>query len=125
MPQVDLQSNVPEPARWVRERTACSSDLGYAAIDEDLAGRDEAAVVGGQEGDDLRNLLIGSRSGKGRYACRVFHEALQRFTAGAGVFVCGCRDHPRADRVDPDALAPQIRRPCPGEVADRRLCGAV
>src|SRR5258706_16284270 len=53
--------------------TACSSDLGYAAIDEDLAGRDEAAVVGGQEGDDLRNLLVGSRSGKGRYACRVCH----------------------------------------------------
>src|SRR5258705_7490672 len=60
------------------ERTACSSDLGYATIDEDLAGRDEAAVVGGQEGDDIRNLLIGSRSGKGRYACRVFHEAVQR-----------------------------------------------
>jgi hypothetical protein len=39
-----------------------SSDLGYAAIDEDLAGRDEAAVVGGQERGDLRNLLIGSRS---------------------------------------------------------------
>jgi len=66
-----------------------SSDLGYAAINEDLAGRDEAAVVGGQEGDDLRNLLIGSRSGKGRYACRVCHEAVQRVTAGGDVFVCG------------------------------------
>jgi Fic family protein len=41
----------------VREQTACSSDLGYAAIDEYLAGRDEAAVVGGQESDGLRNLL--------------------------------------------------------------------
>src|SRR5258708_5946434 len=64
-----------------------SLDLGYAAIDEDLAGRDEAAVVGGQEGDDLRNLLIGPRSGKGRYACRVFHEAVQLVTACGGVFV--------------------------------------
>jgi hypothetical protein len=36
------------------------SDLGYAAIDEDLTGRDEAAIVGGEEGDDLRNLLISS-----------------------------------------------------------------
>src|SRR5258708_38641744 len=98
-----------------------SLDLGYAAIDEDLAGRDEATVVGGQEGGDLRNLLIGSRSGKGRYACRVFHEAVQRVTAGAGVFVCGGADHPRAGRVDPDAPAPQIRRPCPSEVAARRL----
>ena len=110
---------------WVRERIAWSSDLGYAAIDEDLAGRDEAAVVGGQEGDDIRNLLIGSRSGKGRYACRVFHEAIQRVTAGAGVFVSRCRDYPRADRVDPDVLAPQIRRLCPGKIAHRRLCGAV
>src|SRR5258706_5291407 len=92
---------------WRADRL--SSDLGYAAIDEDLAGRDEAAVVGGQEGDDLRNLLIGSRSGKGRYACRVFHEAVQRVTAGAGVFWCWCRNHPRAVRVDPEALAPQIR----------------
>src|SRR5260370_1395999 len=107
------------------ERTACSSYLGHAAIDEDLAGRDEAAVVGGQEGDDIRDLLDGSRSGKGRYACRVFHEAVQRVTAGAGVFGSGCRDHPRADRVDPDAPAPQMRRPCPGEVADRRLSGTV
>ena len=106
---------------WVRERTACSSDLGYAAVDEDLAGRDEATVVGGQEGDDIRNLLDGSRSGKGRYACSEFHEAVQRVRAGSGVFVCGCRDHPRADRVDPDAPAPQIRRPCPSEAADRRL----
>jgi hypothetical protein len=71
----------------VREQTACSSDLGYAAIDEYLAGRDEAAVVGGQEGDGLRNLLNGSRSGKGRYACRVFHEAAQRVRAGGGVRV--------------------------------------
>jgi hypothetical protein len=57
----DLQSKVQERLTcrsrpWVRERTACSSDLGYAAIDEDLAGRDEAAIVGGQEGDDLPNL---------------------------------------------------------------------
>ena len=43
----------------------------------------------GQEGGDLRNVLIGSRSGKGRYACRVFHEAVQRVTAGGGVFVRG------------------------------------
>jgi hypothetical protein len=72
----------------VRERIACSSDLGYAAIDEDLAARNEAAIVGGQEGDGLRNLLNGSRSGKGGYTCRVFHEAVQRVTA-SGVFVRG------------------------------------
>jgi len=47
------------------ERIACSSDLGYAAIDEDLAGRDETAVVGGEEGDDLRDLLDGFPFGQG------------------------------------------------------------
>jgi hypothetical protein len=39
--------------------------------------------------------------------------------------VSGRRNYPRADRVDPDVLAPQIRRLCPGKIAHRRLCGAV
>jgi hypothetical protein len=34
----------------------CGSYLSDPAVDEDLAARHEAAIVGRQEGDDFRNL---------------------------------------------------------------------
>src|SRR3954469_25779387 len=98
------------------------SDLGRAAVDEQLDARDVATVVRGQEYDRLGDLVGGTDPAEGSGFGRLRLHLPDLLVAQAQfVLVAGRDDRARADDVDADVAALQVDRPGPSERPQRRL----
>jgi hypothetical protein len=85
------------------------SNLGDPAVDEDLAPRHEAALVGRQERDDLRHLVTTTGSREGGDGGGVVEEAAKLVLRDARLPVAGRFNYPGAHGIDADISTLQIR----------------
>src|SRR5260370_39949814 len=100
----------------MRKGSGCS----LAAVHGDDLTRQEAGVVGGEELDDIRDVVDVAEAA-GRDCRRHGGDAL--FTTGEAVGPAGGH-RPGGDGVDADALGGHLERRGPGEAAHRMLAGA-
>src|SRR6266850_6667612 len=83
------------PGRW--------SDLGHAAVDEELDASDVATFVRSEEGDHFGNFVQGSRATEGYFAHHAVCVLFDLFFRHAqGIAVARRRNHPWTNSVHAD-----------------------
>src|SRR3989441_3468835 len=106
-------------------RLGLRSDLGHAAVDEQLDAGDVAAVVRRQEQRGLRDLVRVAHPTQRNRPDHVLLELLDLLLAQPQAVEARRVDRTRADRVDADLAGLEIDRPAPRERPHRRLGRAV
>jgi hypothetical protein len=96
------------------------TDLGLAAIDEELGAGHEAGIVGGKEGDRLGDFIRVGDPADRDLGCHIIKEPLL-----PGGIKTGQPDKGTgADDLDPDAALFEVELPTPREIAHRGLGSA-
>jgi hypothetical protein len=92
------------------------SDLGHAAVDEELNASHVATFVGSEEGNHIGNFVQGSRATEGysvhNAVCVLFDLF---FRHAQGIAVARRRNHARTNGVDADLAVFEIRAECARE----------
>src|SRR5260221_1201132 len=100
------------------------SNLRHAAIGEDLGTIDETAVIGSEEHRHLADLVrIADAAGRNVWRQKAKQSLL--LICRHQTDQAGCFDRAGAQRIDADLAFLEIERPATGEIAHRRLGGAI
>ena len=102
-----------------------SSDLREASVDEQLGARDVTAVIRCQKHNGVGDLVWLAEPAEGYGARDHLSPLLTRFTGCKQLIQSRRVDGARADRVDANSPAFEVRRPSSRERADGRLRSAV
>src|ERR1700693_6400022 len=105
---------------------AGGEDPRRAAVDEEFGAGDEARIIGSEENGGLGDLLgLADAAGRNLAGEIVEQAFLIGFVRAGQVDEARRMSRAGADDVDPDVAVLEVEDPASGEIAHRRLRGAV
>src|SRR6202166_430267 len=113
-----------EPTELLRAKLVSAfafdgSNLGHAAIDEEFDSIDEAAVIGSEEQDSLRNFIRDANASKRDYGSLGGYETRHLLFGQTKLVVTWCRYGAGADDIYTDLVVFQIDDPASREGTQR------